>query len=340
MEKIDKNLLIDCSSQKEANKVFDYLESQGEKTSRTSFSFSRTRNHGDWYFIGYYNIHKAWTVAREGNSNFGNKIISAKEFLGKPEEKSLVGRWVKFLKRISNKCPVGSYDLITEDDPRSKIITLEKYKDCSRMRFRDGEIELMPEGWSPDVEEPVTSVKDDVIPEYVECIKVLEFHYGELGKIYKVENWNYPIGDCMLVGTTSGSTSRDRFKPSTKEAYDAQNKPVEDSSTFKLGDWVVITQDTTEKGKIGQILSKDPNNNQYWTISGMMHLYRDDQIRLALSHPTVLHNTTTKGFEPAFIAHSVIPIELPTIEKKPLIENVQSISVNLRTKKQINKLKF
>jgi hypothetical protein len=35
-----------------------------------------------------------------------------------------------------------------------------------------------------------------------------------------------------------------------------------------------------------------------------------------------------------------LDISTPTIKQKPLIENVQSISVNLRTKKQTNKLKF
>jgi len=62
------------------------------------------------------------------------------------------------------------------------------------------------------------------IPEYVECIKEEKAYnfYGELGIIYKVANWNYSINDCMLEGTTSGSTCKNRFKPSTKEAYDAQ----------------------------------------------------------------------------------------------------------------------
>jgi hypothetical protein len=59
--------------------------------------------------------------------------------------------------------------------------------------------------------------------EYVECIKegIYNF-YGKLGTIYKVNNWNHSTADCMLEGTTSGSTSKNRFKPSTKEAYDAQ----------------------------------------------------------------------------------------------------------------------
>lgn len=62
------------------------------------------------------------------------------------------------------------------------------------------------------------------IPEYVECIKEEKQYgcYGDLGKIYKVDNWNHSQNDCMLIGTTSGSTCKNRFKPSTKEAYDAQ----------------------------------------------------------------------------------------------------------------------
>lgn len=61
------------------------------------------------------------------------------------------------------------------------------------------------------------------IPEYVECIEETNYNfYGKLGTIYKVSNWIYSTNDCMLEGTTSGSTDRKRFKPSTKEAYDAQ----------------------------------------------------------------------------------------------------------------------
>lgn len=64
------------------------------------------------------------------------------------------------------------------------------------------------------------------IPEYVECIKEEndKYFYGKLGTIYKVSNWIHSFSDCMLEGTTSGSTDRKRFKPSTKEAYDAQFK--------------------------------------------------------------------------------------------------------------------
>lgn len=71
------------------------------------------------------------------------------------------------------------------------------------------------------------------IPEYVECVQEMKPYYGEKGKIYKVVNWNHSNTDCMLEGTTSGSTSKDRFKSSTKEAYDAQNTPLIDKWAIK-----------------------------------------------------------------------------------------------------------
>lgn len=71
------------------------------------------------------------------------------------------------------------------------------------------------------------------IPEYVECIEEFPPNYGEKGKIYKVITWKYSPNDCVLEGTTSGSTDRSRFKPSTKEAYDAQNAPVIDKWAIK-----------------------------------------------------------------------------------------------------------
>ena len=83
----------------------------------------------------------------------------------------------------------------------------------------------------------------DKIPEYVECVKEQPQYnnYGELGKIYKVLDWNYSISDCVLVGTTSGSTAKKRFKPSTKEAYDAQNNPLKAAEyTPQVGDYVVM----------------------------------------------------------------------------------------------------
>jgi hypothetical protein len=286
MKTIDKNLLIDCSSKKEADDVFDYLESQGEKTSRNCFHFNTTRNENDWYFIGYYILQKTWTIAKKDSKIFGDKVIYAKEFLGKTEIK----------------------------------------------------------------------------PEYVECIKVLEFHYGELGKIYKVENWNYPIGDCMLVGTTSGSTSRDRFKPSTKEAFDAQFDIT--TSTDMIDKELLIDCSSEEEAdrvfdylkSKGEIIDRTHYNfatkavNQDWHFVGFNNIYK--KWTIARNHLNEFGQTIISAKEflgeteiitptlTTTLQNNTSSYATPTIKQKPLIEDVQSISVNLRTKKQINKLKF
>jgi len=58
---IDRNLLIECSSKEEADKVFDYLKSKGEEVNRNFFSFDTGLT--EWYFIGYYKIQSEWTIA-------------------------------------------------------------------------------------------------------------------------------------------------------------------------------------------------------------------------------------------------------------------------------------
>ena len=85
--------------------------------------------------------------------------------------------------------------------------------------------------------------QEEKIPEYVECVEEQPQYntYGELGKIYKVLDWNCSITDCMLVGTTSGSTAKKRFKPSTKEAYEAQNTYLKAADYVpQVGDYVVM----------------------------------------------------------------------------------------------------
>lgn len=68
------------------------------------------------------------------------------------------------------------------------------------------------------------SVENNQIPEYVECIEKSNSNYiGVVGNIYKVINWNHSDLDCKLEGEVSG-VKKSRFKPSSKDAYDAQQK--------------------------------------------------------------------------------------------------------------------
>lgn len=106
------------------------------------------------------------------------------------------------------------------------------------------------------------------IPEYVECVKEEDYSfYGKLGTIYKVQNWNYSTNDCTLEGTTSGSTCRKRFKPSTKEAYDAQF--IVKEPEFVLPEKWYIQRNSEnfeilnkwENNKRGTIVAFNNNNN-------------------------------------------------------------------------------
>ena len=104
---------------------------------------------------------------------------------------------------------------------------------------------ILPEGYIHQLHTYLSIMKNqkEKIPEYVECVEEQPQHnnYGELGKIYKVLDWNCSITDCMLVGTTSGSTSKKRFKPSTKEAYEAQNTYLKAADYVpQVGDYVVM----------------------------------------------------------------------------------------------------
>ena len=104
---------------------------------------------------------------------------------------------------------------------------------------------VLPEGYIHQLQTYLNIMKkqEDKIPEYVECVEEQpqHNHYGELGKIYKVLDWNCSITDCLLVGTTSGSTAKERFKPSTKEAYEAQNIYLKAAEyTPQVGDYVVM----------------------------------------------------------------------------------------------------
>ena len=103
----------------------------------------------------------------------------------------------------------------------------------------------LPEGYIFQLHNYLNIMKnqEDKIPEYVECIEEQPQYnnYGELGKIYKVLDWNSSITDCILKGTTSGSTAKKRFKPSTKEAYEAQNTYFKAAEyTPQEGDYVVM----------------------------------------------------------------------------------------------------
>ena len=305
------------------------------------------------------------------------------------EEESLAGRWIKFLKQISANQPIGSYDLIKKDEKGNSCIQLQEYGSCTRSRFKDGEIELMPEGWIPLTEKTIP----ELIPTHVKCVQRL--NDAKIGKIYRVVNRS----QCECENDVLYLWDSIEFQPSSKDAYDAQFKQ-EGSSRFKIGDWIIW--DGSYKGQAIKIASiedgghidtggnwrdtKSPHyrlahsheipkeeidmkliqeeckrrfpigctfkgvNNTYECVlrdgCATYSIHKDSQIYAHSGAGCLYDNGVyaelvslpeTQTYYPLY---ATVGDPLPTSTTKPLIENVQSINITLRTKKQINKLKF
>lgn len=109
--------------------------------------------------------------------------------------------------------------------------------------FRNGK-------WAEITFLPETKIENKkVIPEYVECIKDI---YGlKIGKVYPV------VSNIIMDGRYDNYSiiNNNRIKPSTKEAFDAQNKPIE---KWSVGSYVVFLKDYLQnngrkKGDISKI---------------------------------------------------------------------------------------
>lgn len=170
---------------------------------------------------------------------------------------------------------------------------------------------------------------DKIIPEYVEYIGT-----SNPGKVVKVLYWS-ASSHCKVQ--FSDGVIQEPFKhlvkPSTKEAYENQFT-TKFKKEFKAGDYVISNYNyiTLPHNKISQILEVSE--------TGIIKLkegeFNPADFRLATAldiYPEVIGK----------IEHAVYKCEYDSpkpIQIKPLIENVQSVSVNLHTKKKINKFKF
>ena len=99
--------------------------------------------------------------------------------------------------------------------------------------------------WINQVDKPKTKSKMKY-PEYVKCIKGNgNYEYNIVNKIYKVENYNPDTKEIIICGVEidninfkdNWDNSTD-YKPSTKEAFDLQEKPkYVIGKWYKIGDW-------------------------------------------------------------------------------------------------------
>jgi hypothetical protein len=120
------------------------------------------------------------------------------------------------------------------------------------------------------------------IPQYVEC--VIELIHAKVGKIYPVIDFV----QCICENNVKYYWKEAEFKPSTKEAYDAQNsKPRE----WKVGDWLIRTSDGSmfnciTKDKAYQVVGLGPTENTIYVINdeSRKDYFNKSNFRLAEPH--------------------------------------------------------
>lgn len=172
----------------------------------------------------------------------------------KDENGKLIGKW--FDKQSMCRCYYdtcfgeyyNSYNLLNE----SIILGGNLAASFASLEVREGYIEITFEQFKKYILKQNTKEDKEVIPEYVECIS--NFNHFTKGKIY---NWPEPKNDDGFIRTDLTSIKRWelRFKPSTKEAFDAQNKPIE---KWSVGSYVVFLKDNLQanfrkRGDISEI---------------------------------------------------------------------------------------
>jgi hypothetical protein len=182
----------------------------------------------------------------------------------------------------THKCIVTNFNFVTTKR-QSKTIGVailtddkeyysgdSKYGDTAydRLVYSDGK-------WAKIISLPETKVESkEVIPEYVECIFGYEGQFTK-GKIYKLTPtksiYQYEVENCD--NGLRNAWMKQHFKPSTKEAFDTQNKP-KSIEKWSVGSYIVFLQDEVLT-RSGRVTKGKP---YVLTESGICPYFKDDNI--------------------------------------------------------------
>ena len=181
--------------------------------------------------LGYNPFIKETTTVKDWNK------VTEEELLEEAKRRYPVGCKVKLISRN------------TGGDFKNEVrFTKYKFYGNSKRKqlFVDGNLLLFHEGVWAEIKSIPEVEAEEIIPEYIECIKP-QCGYFIPGNIYKVLDTEH-ISCCKIISNIKCSdyepghglyvslTDTSYFKPSTKEAYDAQNK-VEEKFQFIVGKW-------------------------------------------------------------------------------------------------------
>jgi len=226
---------IHCSSKEEWDKIIDLFNQDSISINVSKRYWENQVNGGKSDTISIDG--KGWSPKKHYEFN-NHTVYPASDFLSNTHPFE-VGKWYKYNNYIGKFA--GEKDgLFTV----SEYIHNNKFNDVKDYHNKWGKIDdyqkILLEDlseiqeWLPDGH--VDKIKTEIIPEYVECIKRTNIdNYNHLGKIYKVEYYNPYTGEIKILGKQISSIffgekslihrNNTDYKPSTKEAYEAQNKP-------------------------------------------------------------------------------------------------------------------
>jgi hypothetical protein len=141
-----------------------------------------------------------------------------------------------FKQRITNKGIYPTVDLQGSIDNGHNVMSFGKKEYLKDWRYATPEEAAEYERIGKPYDVTTLQKKEESIPEYVECIEVPRgWSITKKGVIYKIDSFDSVTGYFRLIfnkgkGGQRVTSEKNCFKPSTKEAYEAQNTPKEEST--------------------------------------------------------------------------------------------------------------
>jgi hypothetical protein len=356
---INKNLLIECTSEKEAFEVLNCLKSLGERTDETYFHYGDS-----WKYVGFYEGSDKWTIANFSVS-FGSKIIQASDFLKEHSKKecpfipgqwyklssgtSFVDRdwWIKF-KEIDHNRGVLSEEYITNETlfKGGFFGSIESYTytpiDVNEIQ------EFLPER-HPDKLSQKKLTEQDLIPgeiyvydnDWISVYPTGPVYYPAVNAYNKNEKWNWVL-DIRHATAEEKELLQSRID---KEATLIKKEPIKNvsGSTESLRDVYIEVNSQEEANHVfDKLESLGEPVKRYLLIyvAGEWNKIQYDNHHKGW----ICYNLITKkrmcakDFLKDWKTESKNPVAV--VKNKPLIEPVHSISVSLSTKKKTNKFKI
>jgi hypothetical protein len=138
-----------------------------------------------------------------------------------------------FKQRITNKGITPEVDLRGVKYNSHTAMSFDKKSHLKDWRYATPEEAAEYERIGKPYDVTTLQKKEESIPEYVECIEVPRgWSITKKGDIYKIDSFDSVNGYFRLIFDKGGqrvTSEKHCFKPSTKEAYEAQNAPKEES---------------------------------------------------------------------------------------------------------------